>query len=111
MNTQQKAEQGAATTAQEWIEWKHIDLGSNDSVQSQATEVSQTNGKIYWLSVPDLSSGRLFQKHRGFDGVRLITVIFQTELWKENEKKAWLQNENFLYKTEMCRDAAEGRSM
>lgn len=37
--------------------------------------------------MPDLSSGGLFWKRRGFDGVRPITFIFQTRLW--NRKKAW----------------------
>lgn len=45
--------------------------------------------------MPDLSSGRLFRKHRGFDGVRPITFIFQTRLWnKKKKRKAWSEEMN-----------------
>lgn len=45
--------------------------------------------------MPDLSSGRLFWKRRGFDGVRPITFIFQTWLW--TKKRGLAQSADAVY--------------
>lgn len=51
--------------------------------------------------MPDLSSGGLFLKRRGFDGVKPITFIFQTQLW--NKKTGLAQRiEAGLYLRAVC---------
>lgn len=37
--------------------------------------------------MPDLSVGTLIYECEGFDGVRLITFIFQTRLWNKKKKR------------------------